>query len=493
MAFWQRWTKEKSKLGEREKAGSSTAGVFATGEGGRRNGVAIAPEDAVDRSDKLHRMIGEAVVISDRLRAAVSEVDASMGQLETIADRSAVQEERLRHHSRTAVAQLEEAFSALQEVAAASEEIRGTSERMSDQSREAKEVVLEVNRSLLHTDEVMNEMSQQHGAVEERVRGLIVQTSRISEMNALIQEIVSQTSLLSLNAAIESAHAGEYGRGFSVVAQEIRKLAEQSGEAVKRSTAIAQEIEAGIREVVASVDREKLSVARGLEEMRRSRERMDSIYGHIEKVDLQVSTTLNASVEQATRTGAANELLKGVVETVGLTFGSVDETLAQNRQQRAETTKLGRVSAELRDAADELIGAVQQAGGRIWAVAGQAETGRWIEQLATLAADPALRTLDETAHRQVLGSWLGKTEGMEAVWSNRGDGSFLFSEPEAGLLNARGREWWRRAMAGENFVSEVYLSAITKKPCLTVAMPIRGEDGAPIGVVGIDIGISPHK
>ncbi|MBB6669673.1 methyl-accepting chemotaxis protein [Cohnella nanjingensis] len=497
MAFWQRWMQDRSKpvghvgadADERPSAVESGAPIEAKRTAGEPG--AVQPDEA--GGDKLRRMVEEAVVISDRLRAAVDEVDSSMGQLEAIADRSAVQEERLRSHSRTAVEQLEQAFSALQEVAAASEEIRGTSERMSEQSREAKEVVREVSRSLHQTDEVMSDLSLQHGTVEERVRGLSVQATKIAEMNAIIQEIVAQTSLLSLNAAIESAHAGEFGRGFSVVAQEIRKLAEQSGEAVKRSSAIAREIESGILEVVASVDREKRSVARGLEEMRLSRARMDSIFDHIVKVDRQVATTLDAAVEQAGRTAVANELLKEVVETVGITVESVGDTLAQNRQQRSETAKLGRVSAELKDAADELIGAVQQAGGQIWADAGQAETGRWTERLAVLAADPALRGLNEAAHRQVLGNCLSETAGMEAIWSNRSDGSFVYSEPEAGLLNARGREWWRRAMEGETFVSEVYLSAITKKPCLTVSMPIRDEGDVPIGVVGIDIGITPQK
>ena len=63
-------------------------------------------------------------------------------------------------------------------------------------------------------------------------RDLIEQTSKINEINDFIQEIVSQTSLLALNASIEAAHAGEFGRGFAVVAQQIKKLAEQSHEAV---------------------------------------------------------------------------------------------------------------------------------------------------------------------------------------------------------------------------------------------------------------------
>ncbi|MDI4644662.1 methyl-accepting chemotaxis protein [Cohnella hashimotonis] len=480
MAGWRKWFNGTDGT-EAKRAASDTATAVSAGS-------AAAGHDA--DQDKLRTMVGEAVVISDRLQAAVGEVDSSVGQLEAIADRSAVQEDRLRQQSRLASGRLDEAFSALQEVAAASEEIRATSEGMSRQSREARDVVIDVCKSMLQTDEVMNDLAVHHGTMEERVSVLIAEASKITQMNDLIQEIVSQTSLLALNAAIEAAHAGEFGSGFTVVAQEIRKLAEQSSIAVKRSSGIVRDIEAGIRQVVASVAEEKQSVARGLAEMQVNRDRMDAIYNHIVKVDGQVGKTLTAAAEQASRTSAANAMLKDVVDSVNQMMSSIDDTLAQNLKQREETAKLGRVSTELKAAADELIGAVHQAGGKVWSDTGLAEKERWMQFLTTMAADPALAGLNEDIHRKVLSGWLAQTAGVEAIWSNRADGSFVFSEPVAGLLNARSREWWKKAMDGEIFVSEVYLSAITKKPCVTVSTPLQGADGRPIGVVGIDIVIS---
>lgn len=443
--------------------------------------------------ERLRTMVGEAVVISDRLQAAVDEVDASAVRLEAVADQSAVQEKRLRQHSRAATDKLNESFSALQEVAAASEQIHATSAEMGRQSKQAKAVVVDVCRSLQQTDEVMNELAVNHGTMEERVSGLIAQASRITQMNELIQEIVSQTSLLALNAAIEAAHAGEYGTGFTVVAREIRKLAEQSGAAVKQSAGIVSDIEAGIRQVVASVAEEKRSVVRGLAEMKVTRERMDVIFNHMVQVDGQVEATLSAAADQADRTASTNDMLREVVESVRLMMDSIDDTLAQSLKQREETAKLGRVSLGLKGAADELIGAVQQAGGQVWSETGIAETERWTQFLSALSSDPALVSLDEDIHRRVLTSWLAQTAGLEAIWSNRADGSFIFSEPVAGLLNARSRDWWRKAMEGEIFVSEVYLSAITKKPCVTVSMPLQTPEGRRIGVIGIDIAINSQN
>ncbi|THF73080.1 methyl-accepting chemotaxis protein [Cohnella fermenti] len=484
MAQWQRWIRERGNVIRIGQAGTA-------GEKPAASGSAGSPLSAPEDDSALKHMVEEALVISDRLQAAVAEVDLSMGQLEEIAARSAEEEERLRVKSREASGQLEEAFSALQEVAASSEQIRAVSEQMSAQSREAKDVVIEVARSLTHTDEVMNDLSVHHGSMEETVRSLIEQASRINEINALIQEIVSQTSLLALNAAIEAAHAGEYGLGFSVVAQEIRKLAEQSGHAVKRSTTIVKDIENGIRQVVDSVDQEKHSVARGLDEMRQTRDRMDSIFNHIVKVDSQVGKTLEAAVEQAGRTSSANGMLKEVVDSVGLMVRGVDDTLLRNEKQRKAIAKLGKVSVAVKASADELAASVQQTGGKVLSGVKEIDATRWTELLAAaLGRNPGLAELGEDEHRLALSSLLKKTGGMEAIWSNRADGTFVFSEPEAGLLNAQGREWWKRAMNGEMFVSDVYLSAITKRPCLTVSMPIRDGDGRIAGVIGIDIAVS---
>jgi methyl-accepting chemotaxis protein len=481
MAQWQRWLKNSDK-------GTNNIQLSRPD---KSNDVSQTTSASVDtKPDALRHMIEEAVVISDRLQAAVSEVDSSMNQLDAIADKTADHEEKLRLNSKTAMLRLEEAFSSLQEVSAASQEIRGVTEELSSQSLKTRDVVVDVCRSLNHTDDVMNDLAKNHGTMEERINGLIAQASKIGEINELIQEIVTQTSLLALNAAIEAAHAGEHGRGFSIVAQEIRKLAEQSGQAVKRSTSIVQNIESGIRQVVSSVDNEKNSVALGIVEMNKTREKMDVIFNSFLTVDEHINKTLEFAVEQADRTTATNSMLEDVVESVGLTISSVDDTLAQNRRQRTEITNLGRVSEELRESADELIEAVQNAGGRAWEGVAAADTARWTDLLRTLISDPSLAGMGEEDHREVLGGCMQRTAGIDAIWSNRSDGSFVFSQPEAGLLNARGREWWKKAMNGETFVSEIYISAITKKPCLTVSMPLRRLDGTAFGVIGIDIVVS---
>ncbi|MBB3150627.1 methyl-accepting chemotaxis protein [Paenibacillus endophyticus] len=438
----------------------------------------------------MTRLLNESVVISDQLNAAVDEVDQSASRLTEIADVSSEHEQKLRSNSTLAMSRIEEAFSALQEVASAAEQISGTSSHLNTKSKETKEVVLDVVHSLTSTDEVMQDLNRNNQSVEEHIRQLIEQTSHINEINQFIQEIVSQTSLLALNASIEAAHAGEYGRGFSVVAQQIKKLAEQSGEAVKRSSSIVEQIEGRVKQVVDAVDREKHSVERGVAEMTVNRDRMDLIFSRIVEVDELVEQTSAASKQQTDHMTESTLMLKDVVDSVHDTLQSVDSTLEMTKLQREQIGHMNRISQTLRRSSTDLSLAIEQVGDR--------QTNREIkvnvasvqEWLRLAAADLKLAQLSQNEHEPKLTALLKSKAEIEAIWSNRADGSFIFSLPEAGLMNAKGREWWKRAMAGQNFQSEVYVSAITKQLCLTVTVPIYGADGSVAGVIGADISIA---
>ncbi len=96
-------------------------------------------------------------------------------------------------------------------------------------------------------------------------------------------------------------------------------------------------------------------------------------------------------------------------------------------------------------------------------------------------------------HQEVLSAFLAQHRMLEAIYSNGADGSFIYSEPPAGLANAKVRPWWQEAMAGRIYKSQVYISAITRQPCLTVAVPIPGTDGKPVGVLAADLSIERQE
>ncbi len=308
--------------------------------------------------------------------------------------------------------------------------------------------------------------------MDRSIRELIEQTSRINEINSFIQEIVSQTSLLALNASIEAAHAGEYGRGFSVVAQQIKKLAEQSHEAVKRSSGLVVEIGKGVKQVVESVDLEKSAVERGIEEMAQTKERMDMIFTRIHEVDSLVSKSSTASKRQTEHIAATTDMLKNVVDTVNQTLGSIDQTLESTRKQRNQVGKLGRISTDLSKSSYELTKAIQQVGVKHEVNDYKVNVSGTMEQIVKIAEQSGIRSLNELEHSRVPAAMLSNVPEIEAIWSNRDDGSFIVSLPEAGLLNAKKRDWWIRAMEGPVLHLRNLYIGNNQKPCLTISVPL---------------------
>lgn len=448
-----------------------------------------AGQAAGGRDDAVAVIVNESQVVADRLVAVVEEVNATISRLTTIADASSSQEAQLNAQSRQAMNRIETTFGSLQQVAAAADEIRHSSIVLHDQSESTKSAVLDVCRSLNSTDLVMQSLRDNHGAMQASIGELSGHAAKIEDINVFIREVVAQTSLLALNASIEAARAGEHGRGFSVVAQEIKKLAEQSHRAVTQSSEILASIESGVGLVVKAVELERQAVAQGSDEMKRMKDQIDVIFARTLEVNGLVATTTEASKQQSELTAGTTAMLGDVVQLVERTKEAIESTLSLMQGQREQVAKLGEISVNLERTSNELSASIQSIG----TDRSHRETAAQLEPmklvLERLAASRGIVSLEPEEHERLLGAAMAQSAGVEAIWSNRADGSFIYSEPKAGLVHARGREWWKRAMAGEPYVSEAYISAITKKPCVTLSQPIRGERGECIGVVGIDLAV----
>ncbi|MEB3102468.1 methyl-accepting chemotaxis protein [Ferviditalea candida] len=440
--------------------------------------------------EHVRQFVNESQVAADRLAAVVETVNESIERLTGITDYSTQQEHRLRGQSQLVMERMDEVFASLQEVSASAEQVLESSVDMGNQSTLTRDVVVDVRNSLLKTNRVMNKLLEMNHHMDRRISDLKQHTTRVEEINRLIIEVVEQTSLLALNASIEAARAGEKGQGFAVVAREIKRLAEQSKEAVVKSSVVLSSIEQGVRGVVVSMGNEKQAVIEINGEIEQVMARMDEIFNRVVQVHSRVSAATESSRTQSSLTMDSVFKLKNVVEIAGNTLASVDQALEQMEMQRKQISDLKVVSSNLQKVSGEMMASVHGLGLNESNAAASDRVLRWGQEfIGRISEVSEVRSMDEQIHAAWFSRCIQETAEIEAIWSNRSDGSFICSIPEAGLMNARGREWWKRAMNGETFVSAPYISSITKQPCVTISKAIVDEKGNYLGIIGIDLSL----
>ncbi|MDR2500009.1 MAG: methyl-accepting chemotaxis protein [Treponema sp.] len=166
------------------------------------------------------------------------------------------------------------------------------------------------------------------------------------EINAVMENIASQTNLLSMNAAIEAAHAGEAGKGFAVVADEIRKLAESSGEQSKTISAVLKKIKTSIDKITASTDNVL--------------NKFEAIDGGVKTVADQETNIRGAMEEQGAGSKQILEAIGQLNEITGQVKCGSGEMLRGSKEVIAESKNLELVSQEITGGMNEIAAGAEQ-------------------------------------------------------------------------------------------------------------------------------------
>jgi twitching motility protein PilJ len=239
----------------------------------------------------------------------------------------------------------------LREIRETGEAVLQMAGRINDVSGQAQRTA-EVARHSLHAAESglkavqdtiggMNTIRDQIQDTSKRIKRLGESSQEIGEITELISDITEQTNVLALNAAIQAASAGDAGRGFSVVAEEVQRLAERSGDATRQIAALVRTIQTDTQDAVAAMERS----TRGVVEGARLSDAAGAALADIDRVTRELSALIDSISTEALREAESANVVAANIQHIF----AVTEQTSEGTQSTAQIVReLSRTAEELR-------------------------------------------------------------------------------------------------------------------------------------------------
>ena len=187
----------------------------------------------------------------------------------------------------------------------------------------------------------MNSIRDQIQETSKRIKRLGESSQEIGEITELISDITEQTNVLALNAAIQAASAGEAGRGFSVVAEEVQRLAERSADATRQISALVKAIQTDTQDAVAAMERSTQGVVEGA----KLSDNAGTALSEIDRVSRRLADLIEQISASATREAESANVLAGNIQHI---FAVTEQTGEGTRSTAQQVRDLSRFTEELR-------------------------------------------------------------------------------------------------------------------------------------------------
>ncbi|WP_339010626.1 methyl-accepting chemotaxis protein [Aeromonas popoffii] len=307
---------------------------IADGEGDLTKRLATRSVDELgDLAKGINRFIDKLQgLLGDVLKTA-SEVNRHAGDTDRIARQT---DTNLQHHQ----AEMEQMLTAVQEMSYVSQEVATHANNTADSAKQAQSAADQGKERFQQVIQSMHKVAAEAGKGADVVEGLANDSAQITSILTVIQGIADQTNLLALNAAIEAARAGEQGRGFAVVADEVRKLAGNTQQAVQNTQELIEKIRQSSTNAVNAITQSQQLTHQAVSEADLAEEALGSIYKAISTINDMTYQIASAAEEQSS-----------VSETVS---GNLSKTNALANDIAQDATETAKASQALRQAADKL-------------------------------------------------------------------------------------------------------------------------------------------
>jgi methyl-accepting chemotaxis protein len=278
----------------------------------------------------------------DQIKNTLIQVSESSAAVASASTQISSSTEELAAGAQEQSSQASEVATAVEEMTKTLGETTENVRKVADGARDAKESARKGGDVVGQTISGMKRIADVVNQSASQVKILGASSDKIGEIIGVIDDIADQTNLLALNAAIEAARAGEQGRGFAVVADEVRKLAERTSKATKEIAAMIRQIQTDTNQAVASMEKGTQEVGTGITLAEQAGAMLNDIVGNAQTVADMVGQIAAASEQQS----SASEQISKNVEAIS----TVTQQSASGTQQIARTAEdLNRLTENLQN------------------------------------------------------------------------------------------------------------------------------------------------
>ncbi|WP_162605077.1 methyl-accepting chemotaxis protein [Geomonas oryzae] len=292
----------------------------------------LSVQVAVEGRGSVRTMMETMKAMVERFAEVMHQINATSTTLVSAADQLSVASGQIAGNAGVVATETVTIATASEEMAATSQEISRTCQHAADNSRTTSDIA-ETGVSVVgNTITVMQRIAERVKGLSTTVEQLGERSDQIGLIIGTIEDIADQTNLLALNAAIEAARAGEQGRGFAVVADEVRALAERTTRATREIADMIKAIQSDTKEVVSAMEEGVHEVENGTAEATKSSTALKEILEQVNAVAGEVVQIAQAAEEQTSTTGMISGNIRQITDLVQGTADGANQCAGQASQ-----------------------------------------------------------------------------------------------------------------------------------------------------------------